>query len=283
MASYRMNGGQNKEQPKTEGRNHPNGVMIHFFLKDTAKTKASLEILETNGTLIKKFSTKPDKKLKEEEMKIKPGMNRHMWNMRYADAEGFDGLIMWAASLTGPKAIPGTYRAKLTVNGQVQETEFEIVKDPRTSGTLADIKAQFDFAIAVRDKLSETNKAVKNIRTVREQINRVTDPMKDKAELKDVTEMGKLINTEMKKIEEALYQTKNKSGQDPLNYPIRLNNKLGALAGEVDGSDYHPTDQVKTVYKETTEKIDMQLNSLRQIMKDKLPKFNDLVKQKQVS
>jgi len=283
MPSYRMNGGQTAEQPKTEGRNHPNGVMIHYFLKDTAKTKASLEILEMNGTLIKKFASKPDKKLKEEEMKIKPGMNRQIWNMRYADAEGFDGLIMWAASLTGPKAIPGIYKAKLTVNDQVQETEFEIVKDPRTSGTLADIKAQFDFAIAVRDKLSETNKAVKNIRTVREQINRVTDPMKDKADMKDVVDMGKSISDDMKKIEEALYQTKNKSGQDPLNYPIRLNNKLGALAGEVDGSDYHPTEQVKAVYKEVTEKIDIQLNGLRQIIKDKLPKFNELVKQKQVS
>ena len=210
-------------------------------------------------------------------------MNRQIWNMRYADAEGFDGLIMWAASLTGPKAIPGIYKAKLTVNGQSQEMEFEILKDPRTSGTQADMKAQFDFAIAVRDKLSETNKAVKNIRTVRDQINRVTDPMKDKAEMKDVIEMGKSINTEMKKIEEALYQTKNKSNQDPLNYPVRLNNKLGALANEVDGSDYKPTEQVKTVYKEITDKIDLQLNNLRQIMKDKLPKFNELVKQKQVS
>ena len=283
MPSYRMNGGQTREQPKTEGRNHPNGVMIHYYLKDTAKTVATIEILEASGTLIKKFSTKPDKKLKEEEMKIKPGMNRQVWNMRYADAEGFDGLIMWAASLTGPKAIPGTYKAKLTINGHTQETEFEIVKDPRTSGTLADIKAQFDFAISVRDKLSETNKAIKNIRTVREQINRVTEPMKDKAEMKDVVDMGKSINDDMKKIEETLYQTKNRSGQDPLNYPIRLNNKLGALAGEVDGSDYHPTEQVKTVNKEITDKIDMQLNSLRQIMKDKLPKFNDLVKQKQVS
>src|SRR5258706_6594473 len=283
MRSYRMNGGQARTASKTAGKNHPNGVMIHYFLKDTAKTKVSLEILETDGKLIKKFATKPDKKLKEEEMKIKPGMNRQIWNMRYADAEGFDGLIMWAASLTGPKAIPGIYKAKLTVNGQSQETEFEILKDPRTSGTQADMKAQFDFAIAVRDKLSETNKAVKNIRTVRDQINRVTDPMKDKAELKDVTEMGKLINTEMKKIEEALYQTKNKSNQDPLNYPVRLNNKLGALANEVDGSDYKPTEQVKTVYKEITDKIDLQLNNLRQIMKDKLPKFNELVKQKQVS
>lgn len=283
MPSYRMNGGQGRQESKTEGKNHPNGVMIHYYLRDTAKTKASLEILEINGTLIKKFSTKPDKKLKEEEMKIKPGMNRQIWNMRYADAEGFDGLIMWGASLAGPKAVPGIYKAKLTINDQVQETEFEILKDPRTSGSVADIKAQFDFAIAVRDKLTETHKAIKNIRTVRDQVNRVTDPMKDKKELKDVVDMGKSITDDMKKIEESLYQTKNRSGQDPLNFPIRLNNKLGALAGEVDGSDYRPTEQVKTVYKELSDKIDLQLNNLRQIMKDKLPKFNDLVRQKQVS
>jgi photosystem II stability/assembly factor-like uncharacterized protein len=285
LASYRMNGGQGgwRGEPKGEGKNHPNGVMIHYYLKDTSKTKVSLEILETNGKLIKKFSTKPDKKLKEGELKIKPGMNKEVWNMRYADAEGFDGLIMWGASLTGPKAIPGTYKAKITMNDHSEEVEFEILKDPRTSGTLADIKAQFDFSMIVRDKLSETHKAIKNIRTVREQINKVTDPMKDKSDMKDVVEMGKSINEEMKKIEESLYQTKNRSGQDPLNFPIRLNNKLGALASEVDGSDYKPTEQVKSVYKEITDKIDLQLNSLRQVMKDKLPKFNELVRQKQIS
>ncbi|MFN6090698.1 MAG: WD40/YVTN/BNR-like repeat-containing protein [Cyclobacteriaceae bacterium] len=287
MPSYRMNGGQagRRGQPKTEGVNHPNGVMIHYFIKDTTKAVASLEILESNGKLIKKFATKPDKKAKEkeDELKLKPGMNRQVWNMRYADAEGFDGIIMWAASLTGPKAMPGTYKARLTVNGKVMETEFEIVKDPRTSGTLADIKAQFDFSIAVRDKLSETNKAVKKIRTAREQINRVTEPMKGKEEMKDVNDMAKSILDDMKKIEETLYQTKNKSGQDPLNYPVRLNNKLGALGSEVDGSDFRPTEQVKAVYKEITEKIDEQLNLLNKVMTDKVPKFNDLVKQKQVN
>lgn len=285
MPSYRMNGGQGgwRGEPKTEGKNHPGGVMIHYYLKDTAKTVASLEILEMDGKLIKKFATKPDKKAKEEQLKMKPGMNRHVWNMRYADAEGFDGLIMWAASLTGPKAIPGKYKAKLTVNGKSSETEFEIVKDPRTSGTVADIKAQFDFSIAVRDKLSDTHKAIKKIRTAREQLNRVTEPMKGKEDMKEVTEMGKSILDEMKKIEEALYQTKNKSGQDPLNYPVRLNNKLGALGSEVDGSDYKPTEQVKAVYNEITEKINEQLNLLNKVMTDKVPKFNELVKQKQVS
>ncbi len=285
MASYRMNGGQagRRGQPKTEGINHSNGVMIHYFLKDTTKAIASLEILESSGKLIKKFSTKPDKKAKEEELKIKQGMNKFVWNMRYPDAEGFDGIIMWAASLTGPKAMPGIYKAKLTVNGKSFDTEFEILKDPRTSGSLADIKEQFDFSIAARDKLSETNKAIKQIRTTREQINRVTEPMKGKEDMKDATDLAKSILDEIKKIEEALYQTKNRSGQDPLNYPVRLNNKLGALGSEVDGSDFKPTEQVKAVNKEVTEKIDVQLNQLNKVMTDKIPKFNEIIKQKQVS
>ena len=175
------------------------------------------------------------------------------------------------------------YKARLTVNGKVSETEFEIVKDPRTSGTLADIKEQFNFSIAVRDKLTETHKAIKKIRTAREQINRVTEPMKGKEDMKEVTELAKSILDDMKKIEEALYQTKNRSGQDPLNYPVRLNNKLAALSNEVDGSDYKPTEQVKEVHKEIVDQIDVQLNQLNKVMTDKVPRFNDLVKQKQVS
>lgn len=203
--------------------------------------------------------------------------------MRYPNAEGFDGLIMWAGSLTGPKAKPGKYKARLTVNGSSLETEFEILKDPRTSGTLDDINAQFDFSIAVRNKLSETNLAIKKIRTAREQINRVTEPMKGNEDMKDVNELSKSILDEMKKIEEALYQTKNRSGQDPLNYPIRLNNKLAALGSEVDGGDYRPTQQVKEVYKEVVEKIDFQLDQLKKVMNEKVPKFNELIKQKQVN
>lgn len=283
MPSYRMAGGFSFRVPKNEGKNHPGGVMIHYYLKDTTKAQVSLEIMENNGKLIKKYATKPDKKAKEEMLRVKPGANRFVWNMRYPDAESFDGLIMWAGSVVGPKAMPGTYKAKLTVNGKSQETEFEILKDPRTSGTLADIQQQFQFLIEVRDKLTETNLAVKRIRTSREQINRVIDPMKGKEDMKDVTDLAKSILDDMKKIEEALYQTKNRSGQDPLNYPVRLNNKLAALAGEADGGDYRPTQQVKAVQQEITGKIDEQLQQLNVIFKNQLPKLNELVKQKQIN
>jgi hypothetical protein len=205
-----------------------------------------------------------------------------VWNMRYPNAEGFDGLIMWGASLNGPRAIPGTYKAKLTVDGKVMEQEFEILKDPRTSATIADIKEQFDFSLSVRDKLTETNQAVKKIRQAREQIGRVTDPMKGKDEFKDVTDMAKNLLNDMKKIEEELYQTKNRSGQDPLNYPIRLNNKLGALNREVDGSDYKPTTQVKAVFNEVSGKIEARLKALNTIFNEQLPEFNNLVRQKEV-
>lgn len=285
MPSYRMNGSQGGGyggQPKNTGTNHPNGVMIHYYLKDTTKISASLEIMEMNGTLIKKYATKPDKKAKIGALTVAPGMNRFIWDMRYPDAEGFDGLIMWAANTKGPKAVPGKYKAKLTVNGQAMETEFEILKDPRTEGTIADIQEQFDFAIKVRDKLTDANKAVTKIRDARDQINRVTEPMKGKDEFKDVNDMAKNILDNVKEVEEELYQTKNRSGQDPLNFPIKLNNKMGSLAREVDGNDFKPTDQAKAVFNEISGQIDTQLKTLNTIFTEQLPEFNNLIRQKEV-
>lgn len=285
LPSYRMGAGGGWGRPsKTEGKNHPGGVMIHYYVKDTAKVAASLEIMDKDGKLIKKYSTKPDKKAKEEQLpKIKPGMNRFVWNMRYPDAEGFDGLILWAGGLTGPRAVPGTYKAKLTVNGKSQETDFELLKDPRTSGSASDIQEQFTFLMAVRDKLTETHQAIKKIRTAREQINKVTEPMRGKAEMKEITDLSKSMLDDMKKIEEALYQTKNRSGQDPLNFPVRLNNKLAALTSEASASDFRPNEQTKAVYKEITGQIDAQLGALNKIFNEQVPKFNEMVKAKQIN
>ncbi|MBM3178285.1 MAG: glycosyl hydrolase [Bacteroidetes bacterium] len=285
MPSYRMGAGFSwGRASKTEGKNHPGGVMVHYYVKDTTKISASLEIFDKGGKLIKKYAMKPDRKSKEEQLpKVKPGMNRFVWNMRYPDAEGFDGLILWAGGLTGPRALPGTYKVKLTVNGKTDEKEFELLKDPRTSGSDADIRAQFDFLMSVRDKLTETHQAIKKIRTAREQVNKVTEPMRGKADMKEITDLAKSMLDEMKKVEEALYQTKNRSGQDPLNFPVRLNNKLAALNSEASASDFRPNEQTIAVYKEIVGQIDGQLGALKKIFDEQVPRFNDLVKQKQIN
>jgi len=280
MPSYRMGGGQGKPS-KTAGQNHPGGVMVHYFLKDTAKAQVSLEFMQVDGTRISKYSTKPDKKAKEEKLAIKQGSNRFVWNMSYASAEGFDGMILWWSSLSGPRALPGTYKVKLTVNDKSMETDFVILKDPRSTSTEADMKAQFDFQQEVIGKLSETNTAIKKIRQVREQLNRTTDPFKDKKDqLKDVLDMAKSIQDKMKTIEETLYQTKNKSGQDPLNFPIKLNNKLGHLNSLVGSGDFRPTDQAVTFKNEITAEINKHLQALDKIFKEDVPALNTLIKQK---
>lgn len=285
MPSYRMGPAFSfGRTSRTAGQNHPGGVMVHFYVKDTTKAQVTLEFVQTNGTLIKKFSTKPDLKAKEEKLSLKqPGMNKFNWNMRYPDADRFDGMILWAASLNGPRALPGTYKVKLTVNGKSMESDFEILKDPRGSASDADMKAQFDFLQEVIAKVSETHTAIKKIRTVREQINRAIDPINDQKEvMKEVLDKAKTIQDNMKKIEESLYQTKNRSGQDPLNFPIRLNNKLAHLNSLAGSGNFRPTDQMVAFKKEISSEIDIHLTALDKILKEEVPAFNSLVKQKNI-
>ena len=277
MPSYRMPGGQSRRPSRTEGQNHPGGVMTHFYLNSVNDSSSVIiEFMEQDGTLIKKYAS--DAEEKKDKLEIKEGLNRFVWNMRYSDAEDFKGMIMWWAGVTGPKAMPGTYKVKLTVEGQSMETQFEILADPRSSSTPADYQAQFDYLISVRDKLSETHLAIKQIREVRGQINKVTESVKGKDGMESLTDDAKAILDKMKVIEEALYQTQNRSGQDPLNFPVRLNNKLAHLSSQVGMGDYPPTDQAIAFKKEVTGDIDTELTQLNQIMEQEIPAFNQKVK-----
>ncbi len=276
MPSYKM-GGRGGRPSKTAGQNHPGGVMVHYYLKSmNDSTEISMEFMEQDGTSIKKFSSTAKKK--NEKIEGKEGLNRFVWNMRYADAESFDGIIMWSGRVTGPSAMPGSYKVKLTVDGQSMEVPFEILPDPRATASQADYKAQFDFLISVRDKLTETHLAIKQIREVREQINKVTKPMKDNEDYKSIVEESKRILEEMKTIEEALYQTQNQSGQDPLNFPIRLNNKLAHLSSQAGFGNNPPTAQAEGVRKDVTKAIDQELTSLTKIMEQDIPALNQQIK-----
>ncbi len=170
MPSYRMDGRATEKMPKKAGQNHPGGVMVHFYLEeipDTSKTTVTLEFMEMNddSTLIKKYSTKPDKKLKEGKIKdLKDGMNRFVWNMHYPDAESFKGMVLWWGNLRGPKALPGKYWVRLKVGEKTQMTTFEILADPRMEASPEELKKQFDFLRMAQDKVTETHTAIKNIR-----------------------------------------------------------------------------------------------------------------------
>ena len=281
LPAYRIGGGT-WGNTKFNGENHPGGVLMHFYLKEKPEKEdtVTLSFYEKSGELIKKFSNHPEKDNKEGELSdLKEGLNQFAWDMRYQGAKSFDGMILWWASLNGPKALPGKYMAKLNAGGNESETEFEILADPRSSSSKEDLKAQFDFLMEVKDKLSETNLAVKKIRDARKQINSVVERLKDQENMKAVVDTSAYVLKKMKAIEEELYQTKNQSRQDPLNFPVRLNNKLGHLNSLLAMGDYKPTDQAIAFLKEVSGQIDEQLVALDKIFKEDISMFNQLVKE----
>jgi photosystem II stability/assembly factor-like uncharacterized protein len=246
------------------GENPPAGAAIQAWFAAEAKEDVKIEILDRAGKVVR-----------EDKFKAKAGLNTYLWDLRYADAKTFPGLIMWAANTRGPRAAPGAYTVR--VNG-ANET-LEIRKDPRVSTTEAEYAAQLELSLQLRDKLSETHQAILDIRAAKEQLAAVSSKWKDQAQVKRILDAATELERKLTSIEVELYQTKNRSNQDPLNYPIKLNNKLGALLGVVQSADAAPTDQSKQLYEELATAINAQLQKLAAVKKDDYPAFNKLVKE----
>lgn len=280
MPSYRMKGAGGRES-LTQGTNHPGGVIVNYFVNDlTDSTEVTLSFLEKGGQLIRKFSNKA--KEKKDKLKVEKGINRFVWNMRYEDAKSFDKMILWWASLNGPKALPGAYEVQLTVGDVAQIVEFEILKDPRIETDDKGLKEQFDFLNEIKSKMSEAHEAIIEIRDVRSQLKNYTARLKKDDSTKAIFEKSMAIDSMMTVIENELYQTKNRSRQDPLNFPIKLTNKLGHLNSLVSGGDYPPTAQAIEVKNVLTKEIDNQLDLFKKIKMEELPKFNQLVRDAQI-
>ena len=194
--------------------------------------------------------------------------------MSYEGAERLKGMILWWASLNGPRAIPGSYKVSLNVNGKEYSQPFNIIADPRAESTQADMVKQFNFIKDVNKTMDEAHKSIKKIRNINKQLSAFQVQYKDNESVKDLVEKAKDLKKQFTEIEEALYQTKNRSGQDPLNFPIRLTNKLGHLNSLVSMGDFPPTEQDIAVKDELTQKINTQLSAFNNLLSNEIQSFN---------
>jgi photosystem II stability/assembly factor-like uncharacterized protein len=281
--ALRTKGGAASKPSKTQGMNHPNGVITHFYLKNFNKKKDTVQLTYTTmaGDTLANFSTKAkDKKFVLRE--VEAGGNTQVWDTRGEKAETLNGMIFWWANFSGPKAVPGTYKVHLNVNGSNQTQEFNIIPDPRAEASVADMQKQHDFISAVNATINRAHGSIKKIRGVNAQLDAFTKQYAstppstgvDKEAIKELVEKAKTMKEEFGKIEKALYQTKNRSRQDPLNFPIRLTNKLGHLNSLVGLDDFPPTDQDLAVQKELTGKIETQLKAFDAMLDSELKEFN---------
>ncbi len=255
--------------------------------------KITLEILDSSGKVIRKYPKKKEEPAGEEEsfftrgagsaeMPAEAGLNRFVWDLRYEGATKVPHAPLWGGSADGPEALPGTYQARLTVLGKSYTAPLEIKADARLKVSQEDLAKQFDLLLKIRDKLTETDDAIIQIRDLRDQITALNKRLKNDPREKAIADAGKALDKKMTEVEEALIQTKAKSGQDVLNFPVRLNNHLAALAGVVESADTAPTKQSYEVFDMVSREVDEQLTKWKAIESTDVGAYNNLVKEKEV-
>ena len=288
--SYRLSAGGRSDEPGNAGTNPHPGVTLYYSLEEepAEDVEVSLSVMERGSDEPIWTWTREPQSGDDDEAESGPnappdlrvlsadaGLNKYVWDLRYPGMTRFDDLIMWADMREGPVAVPGTYRAVLTVGDREVEADFEVLKDPRSASSASDYGAQFDFIIESRDLLSETHNEITRIRQLRSQLESVQARLgNDEDDPSPIElEITALLET-VTAIEEALYQTKNESRQDPLNYPIRLNNKLTSLMRTVATGDSRPTEQSQAVKRELSQAIRVQLDALQDVWDNRVPALN---------
>ena len=271
--AYRTKGGTSRRASLTDGQNHPNGVVTHFYLKDFAdKDSVALTYTNTAGDTLASFSTFA--KERDKKLTVKKGGNTHVWDTEGKGAERLPGMILWWANLSGAKAVPGTYQVHLTANGATQSHTFNILADPRAEVSVADMQQQYDFITEINETVDAAHQSIKKIRKINEQLGAFMKQYKDNEATKELVEKAKAMKEGFEEIEKALYQTQNRSNQDPLNFPIRLTNKLAHLNSLVSLDDFPPTAQDIAVKEELSAEIHTQLEAFNKLVDEEMTAFN---------
>ncbi len=274
------NGSSSSSASLTVGQNPTAGVVAYYFTKNKPKEKDTVRITiyDDKNNKIKEFSNHS----KTNKLEVKEGSNKFNWNLRYPDADRFDGMVLWSYGLQGPVAKPGKYKLVIESEGKKEEAWVEVLKDPRSIASNSDFEKQFEFVNSIGLKLDEAHQCIKEIRDLKFQLEQLRQRFKKDTTYNFIVDKINYIDSTSSYIEKQIYQTQNKSSQDPLNFPVRLNDKLANLMGLNVSDDFPPTDQALEVRKYLFDLTDKQLNSWKDIKASQLKELNSLIRQSEV-
>ena len=268
------------------------GGRFRYYLAEDAE-RVTFEVVDANGELVRSHegvAEDPEEEEEEEDESpfarfsggggdgrpaVTKGAHAFRWDLRYPAWTDFEGRIMWAARPMGPMAVPGTYTVRMTVDGGAPLTrDFEVRTNPNLKGvTEADLRERFALAIQIRDRVSEANEAVIRVRDIKGQVDeRLTETDDDEIEVQ-----AAVVKDNLGVVEAEIYQVRNQSNQDPLNYPIKINNKLAALLGLVEGAESRPTDQSYVVFRRVADLLDQQMEQMGIVILRDVGRLNELL------
>jgi hypothetical protein len=198
------------------------------------------------------------------------GLQRFTWDVRHQPVVNFPGMVLWGATTNGPMALAGSYQARLTVDGKPQTASFELKKDPWRNVSDADLREQFDLATRIRDKVNEANNSVIQIRHLKQQLDDRTKQTSNA----DVKAIAEQFAKELTTVEESVYQVRNRSNQDPLNFPIKTNNRLASLLRVVEAGDGKPIGNVEPIFNDLQGELKAETDRLQRTIATYLQRFN---------
>ena len=287
VAAYITDASENgvlKKKYLDVGQNPQEGVLVNYYLERAPEKSIELAFFEQEGELIRSFTSdlKVVRELSGNKVGIlshQVGFNQFIWDMRYPDAtrvigDNVTGQI-FDGGLTGPMILPRTYQVILNVDGESFNGQFEVKMDPRLTATYDDLKDQFCLLEAIRNKLSETNNVINQIRDIKKQLKEWNHILCLDKKLTRIADLGCAINTKLVDIEEELIQTNAKSQIDRLKFPVKLNGKLAGLCVIVSSADERPTKQMHNVFMDLCNRIDKKVDEFLYVKVNDILKLNE--------
>jgi len=281
------------------GANAPRGAVIYYSLKSAPKEKEkiTLEISDSSGKVVRKVTNlkkdeegKPPAEFDEGEppegsdlLPARAGLNRFAWNLRYDKPREVAGAVFDEGDPIGAMAPAGTYKLKLTVAGKSYEAPLQVAPDPRVKVSDAELAKEFDLVAKLRGMLDADLGAVLEIRDVRSQLKALEKRLGAEAAAKPVLDAAKDLDKKMTAVEDELIQSKATAGEDMLNYPVKLNSKLGYLQNAVDSADAAPTAQEYALAAEYERRLNEQTAKWKEIKDKDLAALNDLMRKNNIT
>jgi photosystem II stability/assembly factor-like uncharacterized protein len=269
---------------------------VNYVLKQPAE-KVSVEILDAQGHVIRTYAgTRAESERKPAPPTLedifnpkdpKPstlaGLQRLGWDLRFDRATEFAGLIMWDATTRGPIAPPGAYQVRVTADGRTGTQPFAVKREPHLLAdvTDADLQREFQLALQIRDTAARANQAVLLVRGVRPQIQERAGKLDSKTG--PTAKALEALEQTLTAVETQVYQVKNQSFEDPLNFPIMLNNKIASLQGIVESADAPPTDQTYEMFKLLSSRLQEQMTKLDAAVQKDLPEVNRMLQRQRLA
>jgi len=268
------------------GANPPAGVVIDYWLKSAPKEQITLEISDSRGKLIRKYSSKKSAEGASpgeeefgfsrpgDELPVEVGLNRFVWDMHSEPPTKVPGAVGWGGRPEGPLVVPGKYEIKLTVAGKTSTASAELTKDPRVSASPADFEKQQELALRIVGRMTAGNEAVNQLRSVRGQLDALKKRLSADPSAKPILDSADTLTKKMNAVEEKIIQPKSTAGEDPLNFPIQVVDQFAALQETVESADTAPTAASFIVYDELNSRLEAQLTAWREIQSKDLAALN---------